>query len=80
MTNSDVRNLACAITMQAVKDYFDPNATPEKRKVILKELRSTWMDTITNGTSVAVADQLELHPKEIAARLRKYDEMGDDLL
>ena len=66
MTEADVRELTCAITMQAVKDYFNPKTTPEKQKVILKELRSKWMDFITNGTSIIVAEQLELHPEEIA--------------
>ena len=74
MTNAQARELACAITMQAVKDYFARNATVKKRREILKDLRSAWMDFITDGTSVAVADQLEKHPKEIAERMRRYGE------
>ena len=65
----EIRNLACAIVMQAVKDYI--SGTPKKQAEILKDLRSTWMDFITEGTSVLVAEQLELHPQEIAERMCK---------
>lgn len=71
MTDSDVRELTCAIMMQAVRDYFADGITDEKQREILRELRSKWMDYITNGTSVVVAEQLEKNPKEIKARLRK---------
>jgi hypothetical protein len=71
MTDEAIRNLACAITLRAVKDYFGKKSTPKKRTEILKDLRSGWMRDLTNGTSVNVAEQLEKHPKEILARLRK---------
>jgi hypothetical protein len=74
MTNQNIRNLACAITLQAVRDYFDTTSS-KKKATILKDLRSSWMNAITNGTSVIVAEQLELHPEEIAARLRQNHEM-----
>lgn len=69
MTDANIRNLACAITMQAVRDYF--KTTQKGKNKILKDLRSEYMDFITNGTSVTVADQLELHPNEIRERLRR---------
>jgi hypothetical protein len=73
MTDFSTRELACAITMQAVRDYFD---CPESgKKAILKELRSKYMEFITNGTSVIVAEQLELHPEEIRTRLQKNGEL-----
>ena len=75
MTNANVRELACAITMQAVKDYFEDGIKPKKRKFILKELRSAWMETITDGMSIVVAERLEKHPKEIAERLRRNHEI-----
>jgi hypothetical protein len=65
------RQLACAITYQAVKDYC--GATVHGRRAILKDLRSSWMDFITNGTSLTVADELEKHPTEIEARMRKME-------
>lgn len=71
MNDTQARELACAITMQAVRDYFAPNATEKKRKEILKDLRSKWMDFITNGLSITVASQLEKNPDEIRERLRR---------
>ena len=81
MMDANIRNLACAITMQAVRDYFTKRECKtkekteelfaKKRKAILKDLRSTWMKTITDGMSLIVAEQLELHPDEIAERLRR---------
>lgn len=71
MTDANIRNLAAAITLQAVKDYFDATGEPKQQNAILKELRSPYMDLLTNGTSLAVADQLEKNPKEIAERLNK---------
>ena len=78
MNDANIRNLACGITMQAVKDYFEAEGQPKKQNTILKELRSKWMDFITNGTSVVVAEQLELHPEEIRERLEKHHEIGGD--
>ena len=65
------RQLACAITHQAVRDYID--ATERGKKAILRDLRSKYMDFITDGTSLVVADALEKHPKEIEARIRKQE-------
>lgn len=76
MTDAQSRELACAITMQAVRDYFAPKVTEKKRKEILKDLRSKWMDFITSGTSIAIADKLEKNPEEIAERLRKHHEIS----
>ena len=76
MNDTNIRELTCAITMQAVRDYFDPKVTPKKRAAILKDLRSSWMEAITNGTSVLVAEQLELNPEVIAERLRRHHEIA----
>lgn len=80
MTDVNTREITCAITMQAVRDYFATNATPKKRDTILKELRSEWMDFITDGTSTIVAEQLEKHPKEIAERLRQHHEIASEFV
>lgn len=74
MTNAQARNLACAITMQAVRDYFREGTTDARKQAILKELRSNYMQLITGGTSIVVAEQLEKNPKEIAERLKLYNE------
>lgn len=73
MTTESIRRLAAAVTMQAVRDYF--RASTKKKQVILKDLRSHWMDMLTNGTSINVAEQLEKHPAEIAERLRRYNKV-----
>lgn len=71
MTDSCIRNLACAVMLQAVRDFCKAHENSKKRDTILKELRSDWMELFTNGTSIIVAEQLELHPDEIAERLRR---------
>ena len=74
MNDTGIKNLIAAITLQAVRDYFQ--ATDDGKQFILVELRSPWMQMLTNGQSVVVAEQLEKHPEEIAARLRQHKEIG----
>lgn len=69
MTEESIRNLAAAVTLQAVKDYFVSSTA--KKQLILNDLRSNWMITLTSGMSKNVAEQLELRPEEIRARLFK---------
>lgn len=75
------KQLGAAITLQAVKDYiygFSKNKklTLEKqRKSILEDLRSPWMEFITDGFSLVVAKQLEKHLEDIAERLRQHHEI-----
>lgn len=69
MTEYAIKQLAAAVELQAVKDYFRKRTTPEKRKIILKDLRSAWMQEFTNGNSLIIAEQLEFHPDEIKARI-----------
>lgn len=66
---SNIRNLTSAITMQAVKDFI--SGGEKKRRAVLRDLRSAYMRLITDGLSLVVAEQLELHPEEIAERLRR---------
>jgi hypothetical protein len=79
MNNQNYHDLACAITLQAVREYFykGKNESPENikasQKAILKDLRSPYMEFITNGLSVIVAEKLEKNPKEIGKRLKSYD-------
>ena len=84
MTDYAIRQLASAIILQAVRDYFikkeyktvkkTEEMFDKKRKEIIKDLRSAYMDMLSNGQSVIVAEQLEKHPEEIAVRLHKYEE------
>lgn len=75
ITDADAKNIACAITMQAVKDYFVTGVTAKKQQTILADLRSEWMKFITDGMSLIVAEQLELHPEEIRERVRRESEI-----
>lgn len=73
MNEFAIRQLAAAVMLQAVEDYFSKKATPKKRQIILKDLRSRWMQDFTNGISLIVVEQLELHPDEIRARVCKCE-------
>ena len=70
MNTENIRSLTSAIMLQAVKDFARGSA--KIRQAILKDLRSKWMDFISDGFSLIVAEQLEKHPEEIIARMRKY--------
>lgn len=63
------RELVSAIILQAVKDYFTSNE--KNKKAILKDLRSAWLDWISDGLSNKAANKLETHPIEIRSRLKK---------
>lgn len=66
------RGLCMAILLRAVNDYLmagDGN----KRKAILKDLRSEWCDFISNGLSIVAAEKLEKNPSVIKARLKKME-------
>jgi hypothetical protein len=69
MTEKNIRELASAVMLQAVKDYF-ATTYDSSRKAILKDLRSPWMDMLSGGLSIAVAEQLEKEPEKIKKRLR----------
>lgn len=71
MKSNPIKQLGAAVTLQAVKDYFSCKK-PEKKQEILADLRSKWVCALTGGTSANVAEQLELHPEEIKARLFKH--------
>ena len=73
MSEFAIRQLAAAVMLQAVKDYFGKKATEGRRRVILKDLRSAWMLMLTNGTSANVAEELEKNPDEIRERVRKHE-------
>ena len=77
MFTKNYRQLAFAILLQAVTDYCKTTSESTKFK-ILQDLRTEYMDSLTDGMSIVVADQLEQNPKEIAARLRQHHEIGGD--
>lgn len=65
----EYKNLVAAIMLQAAKDYV--NGTEKQQKQILRDLRSKYMRSLTDEQSAIIAEQLELHPREIRKRLRK---------
>ena len=72
MTDQDIKNLVAAITLQAVKDYFQ--SSTKGKQSVLRDLRSPWMRMLTDDMSVVVAEQLIKHPEEIRERLCRAGE------
>ena len=70
---ANARQLIAAVLFQATKDYCD-TCSEKSRDTIIKDLRSSRMDYISNGMSIVVAEQLQLHPDEIRARVKKEEE------
>ena len=66
----NINALAAATVMQAVRDYLP--ATPQRKQIILRELRSPWMCWFSNGTSENIAEQLENNAEEIATRMKLH--------
>lgn len=70
MNDYAIRQLAAAVILQAVKDFF--HSSTRGKCIILKDLRSAWMRNFTDGTSANVANELEKNPEEIRERLRRH--------
>lgn len=69
MKDKCISELAAATIWQAAKDYVSTKCD-RQRKAILRDLRSDWMQFFTDGLSVIVAKELELHPDEIKKRIK----------
>lgn len=74
-----IHNLFCAVLLETVKDYCGETSKTIRRSVsgryfdkptILKDLRSDWLVSVTNGLSLTVADQLEANGARIKANLQ----------
>ena len=65
------RDLGLAVIRQAVIDFF--KVDDNKKKVILKDLKSDWCDFISDGLSLVVAEKLEKCPSIIRTRLKKME-------
>lgn len=70
----NARQLVMTIIYRAAEDYCF-TVSDKKKQAILKDLRSPCMNDISNGMSILVAEQLELHPEEIAERLQRHSEV-----
>lgn len=78
------KNLGAAIALQAAKDYA--KASPAERRWIIKNLRSEYMQSITDGASVLLADALKRDYKRVVKqiyddgrRVRSDDDLYGDL-
>lgn len=67
MYEQNIRELACATLLVAIKDFFKGVETRHK---ILKDLRSEWMDYLTDGLSIKLAHELETNPEQIRTRYK----------
>lgn len=65
--------LGCAVITQAIKDYFNKETDKEEKKEIIRDLKSPWMDYLTNGLSLMAAQQLKENPGAICRKLRKVE-------
>lgn len=83
--NQNHRNLGCSVAFQAAKDYadtYDPNKCrgfdEYMRKIlrrdILRDLRSEWMNFITDGKSSMLADALKRDYKAVVKRIYSMEE------
>ena len=75
----NARQLVMSVIYRAASEYCSSNSESH-RKAILKDLRSRHMDEISDGMSVIVAEQLELHPEEIAERFRRHHEDDSEVV
>ena len=70
------QQLGYAIAIQAAKDYQSiegVETSPAKRREIIKDLRSPYMELITNGLSIMLADALRCDYKVVVARIKNME-------
>lgn len=70
----NARQLVATVMLQATRDYCK-TGSESNRKAILKDLRSSHMDFVSNGMSVIVAEQLEKNYEAIKARIMNEEEL-----
>ena len=68
-TTKNYKQLGYAVAVQALKDFF--NGTDKQKQAIIKQLKSKWMNFITNNLAWRLAQELETHPKEVYRRFNK---------
>lgn len=65
---ANAHQLIAAVLFQATKDYCETRSE-SSRGAIIKDLRSSRMEYMSNGMSIVVAEQLKKHPNEIRERV-----------
>ena len=68
-TIKNYQQLGYAVALQALRDYF--NSTPVGKNVIIKQLKSPWMNFITNNLAWRLAEELVKNPAEVKRRFKK---------
>lgn len=69
--------LGCAVTLRAAKDFFRTKKEERKKKII-KDLKSSWMDYISRGNSIILAEKLEHNPDEVYKNLKPILETEEE--
>lgn len=70
------KNLGCAIALQAAKDYEaidGVESSPAQRGWIIRQLRSDYMNLITDGKSSLLADELKRDYKAVVKRIKNME-------
>ena len=70
-TTENYRQLGFEVALRAGVDYFQTSSEKQKAK-ILADLKSSWMDFITDGLALILAEKVETTPKEVENGLRMY--------
>lgn len=71
----NIKRLGQAVVIQAVIDYFD-TYDEKVRQGILKDLRSQWIEFLSDDLGKRAADAIEKNPKAIEATLREKFEIS----
>lgn len=74
------RELGAVITYQAIRDFIACRKEPAKRAAIIKQLKSPYMDLISNGLAPILAEKLETNPREVCNRVKQIDKEDTKLL
>ena len=67
------RELGATITYQAIRDFIACRKEPAKQATIIKQLKTPYMDLISNGLAPILAEKLETHPREVCNRVKQID-------
>ena len=68
-TTKNYEQLGKAVAVQATKDFAKGSA--KNKNAVIKDLKSSWMEFITDGMSIHLAKALETNPKEVIKRFNK---------
>ena len=67
------RELGATITYQAIRDFIENRKDAQKRATIIQQLKSPYMDLISNGLAPILAQKLATNPREVCNRVKQID-------